>query len=271
MTTALEIVGITTARHLFLSFKVGFGFLLPLLLVLFLFFCFCSLLLITRAHATSLLLTLRLSFCLSDCCPSVPLFSCALLCPYTRTQVYNRALLITVAAFSSFSSLFSSVFFLLSTQTFSLFTWGPEDNNANETTLDTNKNTVKRKGMYLRNMNKYLKEYSRYFTLNSLKGLNRINTLSFSLFWIFLNRRVFAMFQFINLSFDCCPLIVFNIYSFADYSLYTDTHTHTWREHKFKCIWRENNLINVNLNFVTTTRATTTTVCVRMSVRVCVK
>lgn len=184
MTTALEIVGITTARHLFLSFKVGFGFLLPLLLVLFLFFCFCSLLLITRAHATSLLLTLRLSFCLSDCCPSVPLFSCALLCPYTRTQVYNRALLITVAAFSSFSSLFSSVFFLLSTQTFSLFTWGPEDNNANETTLETttNKNTVKRKGMYLRNMNKYLKEYSRYFTPNSLKGLNRINTLSFSLF-----------------------------------------------------------------------------------------
>lgn len=122
MTTALEIIGITTVRHLFFFLLRSLSaFCCRCCWFCFCFFCFCSLLLITRAHAASLLLTLRLSFCLS-LCPS--LFSCALLCPYTRTQAYNRARLITVVAFSSFSSLFSSPFFLLSTQTFSLFTWG---------------------------------------------------------------------------------------------------------------------------------------------------
>lgn len=69
--------------------------------------------------------------------------------------------------------------------------------------------------MYLRNMNKYLKEYSRYFIPNSRKGLRRI---SHSIF----------LFEFkIHFSFDCLSLIVFSIYSFADYSVYTDTHTRT--------------------------------------------
>lgn len=83
------------------------------------------------------------------------------------------------------------------------------------------------------------------------------------------------MFQFINLLFDCCPLIVFLIFIVLPIIQFTQpliqTHTHAYREHKFKCIWRENNLINVNLNFVTTTKTTTTTVCVRMYARVCVK